>query len=108
VNYSNAIKFYDLLLMLNYVMLLSEIEAHIRDIQAKRKAAPAPVQDGDVRVGLGEEGHYDQDIYEMSRGRGKMDDYVTSIPATDEQDVSSNLAAENFFCTSVVVFYVFM
>src|SRR6218665_781330 len=108
VNYSNAIKFYDLLLMLNYVMLLSEIEAHIRDIQAKRKAAPAPVQDGDVRVGLGEEGHYAQDIYEMSRGRGKMDDYVTSIPATDEQAVSSNLAAENFFCTSVVVFYVFM
>lgn len=70
-------------------MLLSEIEAQIRDIQNKRKAAPAPVQEGDVRVGLGEEGHYDQDIYQMSRGRGKIDDYDTSIAATDEQDVSS-------------------
>lgn len=46
-------------------------------------------QDGDSRVGLGEEGHYDQDIYEMSRSRGRYDDYVTSIPATDEQEVCS-------------------
>lgn len=68
-----------------------EIEAQIRDIQAKRKGGVIPpvAQDGDSRVGLGEEGHYDQDIYEMSRSRGRYDDYVTSIPATDEQEVCS-------------------
>jgi splicing factor 3B subunit 1 len=38
------------------------------------------------RVGLGESGFYDRDIYDG--GGNKYDGYVTSIAANDEVDVS--------------------
>ena len=60
----------------------------MREIQAKRRglaggnengsSAPAP-----ARVGLGEVGHFDQDIY---GGSNKLDGYVTSIAANEEPD----------------------
>jgi len=69
------------------IFTISEIEAQIRDLQAKRKPTGAPGGDGEQeggrRVGLGEEGHFDRDIYQSRGG----DNYVTSIAATDEQEV---------------------
>ena len=59
------------------------------EIQNRRKEVF--VEEGDEpvkeqRVGLGERGHFDRDIYDEMTG-GKYAGYVTSI-ATDEQDVS--------------------
>lgn len=39
------------------------------------------------RVGLGETGYFDSDIYDG--GGGKFEGYVTSIAANDEVDVSA-------------------
>ncbi|KAG8223693.1 hypothetical protein J437_LFUL004058 [Ladona fulva] len=59
-----------------------DIEAQIREIQARKKG----VQEEEVaekdRVGLGESGYYDRDIYDG--GGSKFDGYVTSIAANDE------------------------
>ena len=69
---------------------MPEFEAQIRDLQQKRgKLTSEPNETaaqpkGDSRVGLGQEGFYDTDIYDKNRSR---DEYVTSIPATDEQEV---------------------
>merc|ERR1719319_1365512 len=62
-----------------------DIDAQIAAIQAKR--ASRPVEDEDVpkeneRVGMGESGVFDQEIY---GGKGKFEGYVTSI-ATKEAD----------------------
>jgi len=70
---------------------ISEFEAQIRDLQHKRsKLAPDPNEPvkptGEIRVGLGQEGHFDTDIYDKNRSR--FDEYVTSIATTDDQDVS--------------------
>ncbi|XP_071445773.1 splicing factor 3B subunit 1 isoform X1 [Hetaerina americana] len=59
-----------------------DIEAQIREIQARKKN----VQEEEVvekdRVGLGESGYYDRDIYDG--GGSKFEGYVTSIAANDE------------------------
>ncbi|KAI0237839.1 Splicing factor 3B subunit 1 [Lamellibrachia satsuma] len=60
-----------------------DIEAHVREIQNKKKVLTGN-EKGDARVGLGEEGHFDTEIYE-TRG-SKFAGYVTSIGTTDEQD----------------------
>ena len=41
------------------------------------------------RVGLGESGFYDRDIYDS--GGSKYDGYVTSIAVNDEMEVRNNL-----------------
>ncbi len=70
----------------------SEIEAQVRAIQdrkaglAERAASGDGEQTEDARVKLGEGGFYDTEIYDGSKG--KFEGYVTSIAATDEQDVS--------------------
>ena len=66
--------------------LFSDIEAHVREIQNKKKVLTGN-EKADARVGLGEEGHFDTEIYE-TRG-SKFAGYVTSIGTTDEQDVSA-------------------
>ena len=58
------------------------------EIQGKSKKA-AVLGKEDARVGLGEEGHFDTDIYELKSS--KFAGYVTSIAATDEQDVRDDL-----------------
>ncbi|XP_046992506.1 splicing factor 3B subunit 1 [Schistocerca americana] len=58
-----------------------DIEAQIRDIQARKKDLNEEVNEKD-RVGLGESGYYDRDIYDG--GGSKFDGYVTSIAANDE------------------------
>ena len=72
-------------------MVSTEFEAQIRDLQQKRsKLATDPSEPvkptGESRVGLGQEGHFDTEIYDKNRSR--FDEYVTSIPATEDQDVS--------------------
>ncbi|KAF4527299.1 hypothetical protein B566_EDAN001073, partial [Ephemera danica] len=59
------------------------IESQIREIQARKKTVTetAEVTEKD-RVGLGESGYYDKDIYDG--GGSKFDGYVTSIAANDE------------------------
>ena len=72
--------------------MLTEIEAQVRAIQdrkaglADRAAAGDLIESEDARVKLGEGGFYDTEIYDGSKG--KFEGYVTSIAATDEQDVS--------------------
>ncbi|KAK7867740.1 hypothetical protein R5R35_002244 [Gryllus longicercus] len=58
-----------------------DIEAQIRDIQSRKKELNDEVNEKD-RVGLGESGYYDRDIYDG--GGNKYDGYVTSIAANDE------------------------
>ena len=65
----------------------------MRAVQEQRanlieQAASGPAQEGDEedRVGLGQRGHFDTDIYGGSKS--KFAGYVTSIAATDEPEVS--------------------
>ncbi|KRZ79897.1 Splicing factor 3B subunit 1, partial [Trichinella papuae] len=58
-----------------------EIEAQIRELQAKKKKY-VPTEEIENKVAFGEAGNYDSDIYS---NRGIDDHYVTSI-AVDEQD----------------------
>ncbi|XP_075236948.1 splicing factor 3b subunit 1 isoform X1 [Lycorma delicatula] len=58
-----------------------DIEAQIREIQSRKKEIAEDGITAKERVGLGESGVYDPDIYD---GGGKYEGYVTSIAATDE------------------------
>ncbi|KRX54561.1 Splicing factor 3B subunit 1 [Trichinella sp. T9] len=58
-----------------------EIEAQIRELQAKKKKY-VPTEEIENKVAFGEAGNYDSDIYS---NRGIDDHYVTSI-AVDDQD----------------------
>ncbi|XP_017780784.1 PREDICTED: splicing factor 3B subunit 1 isoform X1 [Nicrophorus vespilloides] len=60
-----------------------DIEAQIRDLQAKKKTE-VPEDGPDKGVGLGESGYFDSEIYES--GKSKYEGYVTSIAANDEVD----------------------
>lgn len=74
--------------MLSLLILISDIEAQIREIQARKKEISSDengITDKD-RIGLGESGYFDQEIYDG--GGSKFDGYVTSIAANDEVDVS--------------------
>lgn len=71
-------------MVINLLLLLSDIEAQIRDIQARKKDLNDEINEKD-RVGLGESGYYDRDIYDS--GASKFDGYVTSIAANDELEV---------------------
>jgi splicing factor 3B subunit 1 len=67
--------------------LISDIEAQIRDLQSRKKDLIEEMKEKE-RVGLGESGFYDRDIYDG--GGNKYDGYVTSIAANDEVDVSND------------------
>ncbi|XP_065345742.1 splicing factor 3B subunit 1 isoform X1 [Cloeon dipterum] len=60
-----------------------DIEAQIREIQARKKTAPEPepTEEAD-KVGLGQTGVFDRDIY----GGGKFEGYETSIAADDDAE----------------------
>lgn len=62
----------------------ADIEAQIRDIQAKKKEV-SDNNGNDKGVGLGESGYFDSDIYDGG-GNKKYEGYVTSIAANDEAD----------------------
>jgi len=84
----------------DYVMYLIfyvvvDFEAQIRDLQQKRKNVGVNDGPAENRVGLGQEGHYDSDIYEGSAGTSRFEGYLDSIPATDDQEVS---CCDAFLC----------
>jgi len=88
-----------------------DFEAQIRDLQQKRKNVG--VNEGPVenRVGLGQEGVYDSDIYEGSAGIGRFEGYLDSIPATDDQEVSDYNYCLDFktdICALVSCYYICM
>ena len=58
-------------------------------LQAKRQGLQQQPEnsEGPDHVGLGEEGHFDTDIYDAPKQR-RLEGYVTSIAATEEVDVS--------------------
>ncbi|KAL1462904.1 hypothetical protein WDU94_014707 [Cyamophila willieti] len=63
----------------------SYIEAQIRDIQNRKKDVSEGINDtAEKRVGLGESGYFDSDIYD---GGGKFEGYVRSIAVNDEADL---------------------
>ena len=73
--------------------LVTEIEAQVRALQEQRAglseqaaAGGGPDDEEEDRVGLGERGHFDTDIYGGSKS--KFAGYVTSIAATDEPEVT--------------------
>jgi len=65
-----------------------DFEAQIRDLQQKRKNVGANEGPSENRVGLGQEGVYDSNIYEGTAGISRFEGYLDSIPATDDQEVS--------------------
>jgi splicing factor 3B subunit 1 len=80
-----------------YDYLISDIEAQIRDLQSRKKDLIEEMKEKE-RVGLGESGFYDRDIYDS--GVSKYDGYVTSIAVNDEMEVCNNLWI-NFVQSSV-------
>ena len=68
--------------------IVVDFEAQIRDLQQKRRNVGVNDGPSENRVGLGQEGVYDSDIYEGSAGIGRFEGYLESIPATDDQEVS--------------------
>jgi hypothetical protein len=73
---------------MRYDYLISDIEAQIRDLQSRKKDLTEEMKEKE-RVGLGESGFYDRDIYDS--GISKYDGYVTSIAVNDEMEVRNNL-----------------
>lgn len=69
---------------IKYILILffTEIEEQVLGIQSKKKQL---LTEKDERVGLGEEGFYDTDIY--SSKKAKFQGYDTSIAANEEVDV---------------------
>lgn len=68
------------------IYFLPDIEAQIRDIQNRKKdVSEGGGEEKQKRVGLGESGYFDSDIYD---GGGKFEGYVKSIAVNDEADVS--------------------
>ncbi|RZF48445.1 hypothetical protein LSTR_LSTR007930 [Laodelphax striatellus] len=60
-----------------------DIEAQIKELQSRKKEINEDGLTEKERVGLGESGFYDREIYD---GGGKFEGYVTSIAANDEID----------------------
>lgn len=76
---------------LKYVLtFLTDIEAQIREIQGKKAAL-----DEAQGVGLDSTGYYDQEIYGGSDSR--FAGYVTSIAATELEDVSYKVHTSQAF-----------
>lgn len=65
-----------------------DIEAQIREIQSRKKEVLANGDEGNKseRIGLGESGYFDRELYDSSARR--FEGYVTSIAANDDADVS--------------------
>lgn len=74
----------------SYVIFVTDIEAQIREIQGKKAAL-----DEAQGVGLDSTGYYDQEIYGGSDSR--FAGYVTSIAATELEDVSYKLCNRQGF-----------
>lgn len=82
--------------------MTTEIDAQIREIQSRKKE----VHNGNSetaaeRIGLGESGYYDRDIYDGA-GPGKFEGYVTSIATTDDADVSKEIM-NGTYCRKTVL-----
>ncbi|CAG7817430.1 unnamed protein product [Allacma fusca] len=59
-----------------------EIEAHARTLQEANRAKPKVAEND--RIGFGESGHFDSDIF--GSGAGRFDGYNVSIAVNDEED----------------------
>ena len=77
--------------------MVVDFEAQIRDLQQKRKNVDVNDVPAENRVGLGQEGHYDSDIYEGTAGISRFEGYLDSIPATDDQEVCCCYAVSCFY-----------
>ena len=77
----NAVLFLNLI---KCVIVNSEIEAQVKELQNRRKGLVGETEED--RVALGAGGHFDTEIYEGHQD--KFAGYVTSIAPTDEQEVS--------------------
>ncbi|CAG0888335.1 unnamed protein product, partial [Cyprideis torosa] len=66
------------------MLFILDIEAHVKQITEKSKKVESSAAAA-KRIGLGEVGHFDKDIYGSVRA-SRYDGYVTSIAATDEVD----------------------
>jgi splicing factor 3B subunit 1 len=64
------------------VKALQEQKAAMR----KERGEDEELEEGDERIGLGQTGNFDTDIYEGRKG--KYEGYNTSIAASDDIDVS--------------------
>ncbi|GFG37140.1 hypothetical protein Cfor_05800 [Coptotermes formosanus] len=73
-----------------YDVLISDIEAQIRDLQSRKKDLIEEMKEKE-RVGLGESGFYDRDIYDG--GGSKYDGYVTSIAVNDEMEDEDDIVS---------------
>jgi splicing factor 3B subunit 1 len=67
-----------------------DIEAQIRDLQSRKKDLIEEMKEKE-RVGLGESGFYDRDIYDS--GGSKYDGYVTSIAVNDEMEDEEDIVS---------------
>lgn len=78
------------------VNFLTDIEAQIREIQGKKAAL-----DEAQGVGLDSTGYYDQEIYGGSDSR--FAGYVTSIAATELEDVSTDYIRVKHFKFIIII-----
>lgn len=79
-----------------------DIEAQIREIQSRKKEINEDGLTEKERVGLGESGYYDRDIYD---GGGKYEGYVTSIAANDEIEVRVNFYSFSIYIIDISVLF---
>lgn len=68
---------------------LSEIAAHAEELQSRSKV---DISEKD-RIGFGESGIFDADIYDQNKVKSRFDGYVTSIAANDEVEEDYDEAA---------------
>lgn len=67
-------------------LVISDIEAQIKDIQEKKKLAAAE-EERDKGIGLLESGYFDSDLYDGNgTQKGKYEGYVTSIAPNEDED----------------------
>ena len=68
-----------------FYFYFTEIEQQVREVQARKAGLAKDGMTEADRVQLGAGGHFDTDIYDARDS--KFAGYVTSIAATDEQEV---------------------
>lgn len=73
--------------MFCFCQLIVDIEAQIKDIQAKKKESQAQ-EESEKGIGLLESGYFDSELYDGNGAQksSKYDGYVTSIALNDQSD----------------------
>ena len=73
--------------MFCFCQFIVDIEAQIKDIQAKKKESQAQ-EESEKGIGLLESGYFDSELYDGNGAQksSKYDGYVTSIALNDQSD----------------------